>query len=39
MNYLFAAFTVTWVIHILYLLSLSRGYSRVREEIQELERK
>jgi CcmD family protein len=36
MNYLYAAFCSTWIIHVLYLISLTRGYARVREEIREL---
>jgi CcmD family protein len=39
MNYLYAAFCATWIIHILYLISLTRGYARVNEEIKELKRK
>jgi CcmD family protein len=39
MHYLYAAFIATWVIHGLYLASLSRGYARVKEEIKELEQK
>jgi CcmD family protein len=39
MNYLYAAFAATWVIHAFYLISLSRGYARVKEESKELERK
>ena len=39
MTYLYAAYAVTWVIHIAYLVSLSRRYSRLRREIQELTRR
>ncbi len=39
MNYLYAAFTATWVIHILYLVSLTRGYARVKDEIKELQQR
>lgn len=39
MHYLYAAFTATWIIHVLYLLSLARGFRRVQEEMKELERK
>ncbi len=39
MNYLYAAFIVTWVIHIVYLIILTRGYFRVRDEIRELDQK
>ena len=38
MKFLYAAYIVTWVVHIAYLAWLSRGYARVREEIRELER-
>lgn len=37
MNYLYAAFIATWIIHLLYLLSITRGYSRVAQEIKELQ--
>jgi CcmD family protein len=36
MHYLFAAFVATWVIHIVYLIFLNRGYAKVRQEIEEL---
>ncbi len=36
MNYLYAALAATWIIHVSYLISLSRGYARVREEVREL---
>ena len=39
MNYLYAAFAATWIIHIAYLTSLVRRYARLRKEIQELNRK
>jgi hypothetical protein len=39
MKYMYAAYIVTWVIHIVYLAVLSRGYKRVAEEAEELERK
>lgn len=39
MKFLYAAYFVTWAIHILYLLSLTRGYKKVAEEIRDLERK
>ena len=38
MSYLYAAYAATWVIHIAYLVSLSRRYSRLKREIQELKR-
>jgi len=36
MKFLYAAYIATWVIHIVYLLILTRGYARVREEVREL---
>ena len=36
MSYLYAAYIITWVIHIAYLSSLLRRYVRLRREIQEL---
>jgi CcmD family protein len=34
--YLFAAYAATWLIHIAYLGSLVRRYSRLKREIEEL---
>jgi CcmD family protein len=36
MNFLYAAYAATWIIHIAYLATLVRRYSRLRREIQEL---
>ena len=36
MTYLYAAYAATWVIHIAYLASLLRRYTRLRKEIEEL---
>lgn len=36
MNYLYAAYVATWAIHILYLSTLVRRYTRLRREIEEL---
>lgn len=36
MKFLYAAYAATWIIHIAYLVILSRGYARVSEEILEL---
>jgi CcmD family protein len=36
MNYLYAAYVATWAIHIGYLGTLVRRYSRLRNEIAEL---
>jgi CcmD family protein len=38
MSFLYAAYAATWIIHIAYLMSLVRGYSRLRKEIEELNR-
>jgi hypothetical protein len=36
MSFLYAAYTATWVIHILYLGILVQRYRRLRNEIEEL---
>jgi hypothetical protein len=36
MNYLYAAYIATWAIHMAYLGTLLRRYSRLRKEIAEL---
>lgn len=36
MNYLYAAYVATWVIHIAYLGTLLRRYTRLKSEIEEL---
>lgn len=38
-GYLFAAYTATWVIHIAYLTTIVRRYSRLKREIEELKKK
>jgi CcmD family protein len=35
MTYLYAAYIATWAIHVAYLGTLLRRYSRLKEEIQE----
>lgn len=37
-TFLYAAYMATWVIHIGYLGTLVRRYSRLKQEIKELER-
>ena len=37
MNWVYAAYTVTWVIVIAYVVMLTVGFRRVREDIAELE--
>jgi hypothetical protein len=39
MNFLYLAYTVTWVIHIVYLGILVRRYLRLRKDVDELNRK
>jgi CcmD family protein len=39
MNYLYAAYIATWVIHIGYLGHLLRNYRRVQREVEELKKK
>lgn len=39
MTFLYAAYAATWIIHIAYLSTLLRRYSRLRKEIEELKRK
>jgi len=38
MNFLYAAYAATWIIHICYLVILLVGYRRVRKQIEELRR-
>ncbi len=35
MTYLYAAYALTWIIHIAYLGTLVRRYSRLKKEIEE----
>jgi len=39
MNFLYLAYTVTWAVHIIYLGILVRRYSRLRKEVEELNKK
>ena len=39
MTFLYLAYTATWVIHITYLITLVRRYSRVKREAEELRKK
>ena len=39
MKFLYAAYAATWIIHISYLAILLRRYTRLRNEIQELNQK
>jgi len=38
MTYLYAAYAATWIIHIVYLSTLVRRYSRLKKEIEELKK-
>ncbi len=37
-GYLFAAYSVTWIIHIAYLWTIVRRYARLKLEIEELKK-
>jgi CcmD family protein len=39
MTYLYAAYAATWIIHIAYLASLVRRYTRLSKEVEALRRK
>jgi CcmD family protein len=39
MNFLYAAYAATWIIHLTYLGLLARRYTRLRSEIEELKKK
>ena len=39
MNFLYAAYAATWIIHITYLAILVRRYQRLNQEIEELRKK
>lgn len=39
MNWVYTAYSATWAVLIGYLIVLTRGYQRVRREIQDLERR
>ena len=39
MNFLYAAYIATWIIHGTYLAILVRKYSRIRREMESLKRK
>jgi CcmD family protein len=36
--YLFAAYAATWIIHITYLTTLMRRYSRLKREVDDLKK-
>jgi hypothetical protein len=39
MKWVYAAYIAAWAIHIVYLVVLTRGFQRVRQDIEDLERK
>jgi CcmD family protein len=39
MNFLYAAYGATWAIHIVYLLTVVRRYSRLKQEVDELNKR
>ena len=39
MNYLYAAYAATWIIHIAYLSSVMQRYGKLKKELDELKRK
>jgi CcmD family protein len=39
MNFLYAAYGATWVIHVVYLGSLVRRYVRLRKDMKEIDGK
>ena len=38
MNYLYAAYLITWAVIIGYILTMLRGFKKVSEEMRDLER-
>jgi CcmD family protein len=36
MNFLYAAYAATWLIHITYLITVARRYARLKKEIEDL---
>lgn len=39
MTYLYTAYAATWAIHIVYLISVVRRYSRLKRETSELKKR
>jgi CcmD family protein len=39
MNFLYAAYAATWVIHLIYLGSLLKRYVRLRKDVEDLKRR
>ena len=38
MNFLYAAYAATWIIHIAYLTTLVSRYARLKQEIEDLKK-
>jgi hypothetical protein len=38
MKWVYAAYTATWIVHIAYIVILTRGYQRAKQDIEELNR-
>jgi CcmD family protein len=38
MRFLYAAYIITWTVHIVYIVILVRGFRKVQEEVKDLER-
>jgi CcmD family protein len=36
MTFLYAAYAATWTIHIIYLITIVRRYSRLKREVEEM---
>ena len=39
MTYLYVAYAATWLIHLAYLSSVARRYSRLKKEMEQLRKK
>ena len=39
MKYLYAAYAATWIIHITYLATIARRYTKLRDKMAELKKK
>ena len=39
MSYLYAAYIITWVIHIAYIATMVRRHKRLRQEMEDLKRR
>jgi hypothetical protein len=38
MNWVYVAYAAAWAIHIVYFIALTRGYQRLRRDIEDLNR-